>query len=222
MKFVLSKIIYKYRLMVNNKLKLWLPLIFSIVMIGGMFLGYKMKEKMPVTARFFSAERKGTVQEVLDLISKRYVDPIQTDTLADAAIEEMLSHLDPHSIFIPSSDLQQVNEDLAGKFEGIGIEFNIFDDTIHVLSVLKGGPSEDAGLQPGDKFLKIGDSTVAGNSTRADEVKQLLRGLHGSKVGYASSRQANKAAYDYPGYYSALLVRCRLYDCPCNGLYPPQ
>ena len=182
MKFVLSKIIYKYRLMGNNKLKLWLPLIFSIVMIGGMFLGYKMKEKMPATARFFSTERKGTVQEVLDLISKRYVDPIQTDTLADAAIEEMLSHLDPHSIFIPSSDLQQVNEDLAGKFEGIGIEFNIFNDTIHVLSVLKGSPSEDAGLHPGDKFLKIGDSTVAGNNTDADEVKQLLRGLHGSKV----------------------------------------
>lgn len=166
----------------NNKLKLWLPLIFSIVMIGGMFLGYKMKEKMPVTARFFSTERKGTVQEVLDLISKRYVDPIKTDTLADAAIEEMLSHLDPHSIFIPSSDLQEINEDLAGKFEGIGIEFNIFNDTINVLSVLKGGPSENAGLQPGDKFLKIGDSTVTGHHIDANQVKQLLRGLRGSKV----------------------------------------
>lgn len=166
----------------NNKLKLWLPLVFSIVMILGMFLGYKMKEKMPVTARLFSVERKGTVQEVLDLISKRYVDPIKTDTLADAAIEEMLSHLDPHSVFIPASDLQQVNEDLAGKFEGIGIEFNIFNDTIHVLSVLKGGPSEDAGLQTGDKFLTIGGLAVTGDSIDADRVKQLLRGLRGSKV----------------------------------------
>ncbi|HRQ52463.1 MAG TPA: carboxyl-terminal protease, partial [Agriterribacter sp.] len=75
----------------NNKLKLWLPLVFAIVMILGMFLGYKMKEKMPVSTRLFSVERKGTVQEVLDLISKRYVDPIKTDTLADAAIEEMLN-----------------------------------------------------------------------------------------------------------------------------------
>lgn len=166
----------------NNKFKLWLPLIFSLVMIGGMFLGYKMKEKMPVTARFFSTEKKGTVQEVLDLISKRYVDPVQTDSLADAAIEEMLSHLDPHSVFIPASDLQQVNEDLAGRFEGIGIEFNVFNDTINVLSVLKGGPSEEAGLQVGDKFLKIGDSVVTGNDINADKVKQLLRGLHGSKV----------------------------------------
>ncbi|MBX2925934.1 MAG: S41 family peptidase [Chitinophagaceae bacterium] len=166
----------------NNKWKLWLPLLFSIVMIGGMFLGYKMKEKMPSSARFFSAEKKSPVQEVLDLISKRYVDPVKTDTLADAAIEEMLTHLDPHSVFIPARDLQQVNEDLAGKFEGIGIEFNIFNDTIHVLSVLKGGPSEKAGLQVGDRFLKIADSTVTGKDIDGDKVRQLLRGLRGSKV----------------------------------------
>ncbi|HRP33840.1 MAG TPA: S41 family peptidase [Agriterribacter sp.] len=166
----------------NNKLKLWLPLIFSIVMIGGMFLGYKMKEKMPATARLFSADRKGTVQEVIDLISKRYVDSIQTDSLADAAIEEMLNHLDPHSIFIPATDLQEINEDLAGKFEGIGIEFNIFNDTINVITVLKGGPSERAGLQAGDKFLKIADSAVAGNKIDAEAVKHMLRGLGGSTV----------------------------------------
>lgn len=147
-----------------------------------MFLGYKMKEKMPVSARFFSPERKSTLQEVVDLISKRYVDPINTDTLADAAIEEMLSHLDPHSIFIPSRDLKEINEDLAGRFEGIGIEFNIFNDTIHVISVLKGGPSEKAGLLPGDRFLTINDSMVTGHQIEASQVKQLLRGLRGSTV----------------------------------------
>lgn len=166
----------------NNKLKLWLPLIFSIVMIAGMFLGYKMKEKMPVSTRFFSPERKGTLQEVLDLISKRYVDPVTTDTLTYAAIEEILGHLDPHSIYIPSSDLKEINEDLAGKFEGIGIEFNIFNDTIHVITVLKGGPSAKAGVLPRDKFLAINDSTVTGRQIDASQVKQLLRGLRGSTV----------------------------------------
>jgi carboxyl-terminal processing protease len=114
--------------MSNNKFRLWLPLIFSLVMILGMVLGYKMKEKMPANTNFFYTAQKGTVQEVLDLITNRYVDPVKTDTLSNSAIEEMLTHLDPHSIFIPASDLQQVNEDLAGKFEGIGIEFNIFSD----------------------------------------------------------------------------------------------
>lgn len=168
--------------MSNNKLKLWLPLVFSFVMIIGMFLGYKMKEKMPATTRFFVTDKKSTVQEVLDLISRRYVDPVRTDTLADAAIEEMLSHLDPHSTFIPANHLQMVNEDLAGKFEGIGIEFNIFSDTIHVITVLKGGPSEQAGLRAGDMFLKVNDSLVAGNGITSDKVRQLLRGLRGSKV----------------------------------------
>lgn len=166
----------------NNKFKLWLPLIFSLVMIAGMFLGYKMRENMPVTARFFSPDKKGAIQEVLDLISNRYVDPIKSDTLTDGAIEEILSHLDPHSIFIPASDLQGINEDLAGRFEGIGIEFNIIKDTIHVITVLKGGPSEKAGLMPGDKFLKVGDSTVTGTKINADQVKQWLRGLRGSEV----------------------------------------
>ncbi|MFT3947361.1 MAG: S41 family peptidase [Agriterribacter sp.] len=181
--------------MSNNRFRLWLPLIFSLVMILGMFFGYKMREKMPVGAKFFSTEKKGPVQEVLDLISNRYVDPVKTDTLADAAIQEMLTHLDPHSIFISAQDLQQVNEDLAGKFEGIGIEFNIFNDTINVLSVLKGGPSEQAGLQVGDKFLKIGDSAVVGKKIDGDAVRQLLRGLRGSKVKVIVLRGNEKKEY---------------------------
>ncbi len=182
--------------MSNNKLKLWLPLIFSFVMIIGMFLGYKMREKMPVTARFFSSDKKSTVQEVLDLISRRYVDPVKTDTLADAAIEEMLSHLDPHSTFIPASHLQMVNEDLAGKFEGIGVEFNIFSDTINVITVLKGGPSEKAGLQSGDLFLKVNDSLVAGVGITNDKVRQLLRGLRGSKVNVEVLRGEERKTFD--------------------------
>lgn len=195
MKFVLSKIIYKRRRMSNNRFRLWLPLIFSLVMILGMFFGYKMREKMPAGVKFFSTEKKGPVQEVLDLIGNRYVDPIKTDTLADAAIQEMLTHLDPHSIFIPAEDLQQVNEDLAGRFEGIGIEFNIFNDTINVLNVLKGGPSEQAGLQVGDKFLKIGDSAVVGNKIDGEKVRRLLRGLRGSKVKAIILRGAEKKEY---------------------------
>ncbi len=182
MKFVVSKITYKLRRMSNNKSRVWLPLIFALVLISGIVLGYRIKDNAVPGSGFFSRDRSGPVQEVLDLISKRYVDPIHEDTLADAAIQEMLNHLDPHSVYIPAKDLQQVNEDLAGKFEGIGIEFNIFNDTINVLSVLKGGPSEMAGLQVGDRFLKVGDSVVAGNGITSDKVRKLLRGERNSKV----------------------------------------
>ena len=182
-----------------------------------MFLGDKMKDKMPANTRFFATERKGIIQEVLDLIATRYVDPIRTDTLADAAIEEMLTHLDPHSVFIPASDLQQVNEDLAGKFEGMGRECNIFSDTINVLSVLKGGPSETAGLEVGDKFLKIGDSTVTGKHIDGDKVRQLLKGLRGSKVNVTILRGMQQKSYTITRGHSLIFLRCCLYDSAFYG-----
>ena len=100
---------------------------------------------------------------MLDLVNNYYVDSVSTDTLGDNAIEGMLSHLDPHSSYIPATDLAEMNEDLQGNFEGIGVEFQIFDDTVNVMNVLAGGPSDKAGLKVGDKFIKVGDFVVAGN-----------------------------------------------------------
>ena len=141
---------------------------------------------------FFFAEKRRPVQEIIDLIKNRYVDDVQMDALADTAIQAMLSKLDPHSVFIPAEELQQVNEDLAGKFFGIGIEFNIFDDTLNVIHVLKDGPGFKAGLLTGDKFIKVGDSTVAGNKTQADDFRKLLRGDRGTKVIITFLRNNNK------------------------------
>ena len=119
---------------------------------------------------FFFAEKRRPVEEIMDLIKNRYVDDVELDKLADTAIQAMLSKLDPHSVFIPAEELQMVNEDLAGKFFGIGIEFNIFNDTLNVINVLKDGPGFKAGLVTGDKFIKIGDSLVAGNKTEKNFV----------------------------------------------------
>ncbi len=141
---------------------------------------------------FFFAEKRRPVQEIIDLINSRYVDDVQMDALADTAIQAMLSKLDPHSVFIPVEELQQVNEDLAGKFFGIGIEFNIFDDTLNVIHVLKDGPGFKAGLSTGDKFIKVGDSLVAGNKTKADDYRKLLRGDRGTKVIITFLRNNNK------------------------------
>ncbi len=131
---------------------------------------------------FFSTEKRRPIQEIMDLIQNKYVDDVKMDSLADTAIQAMLNKLDPHSVFIPAEELQQVNEDLAGKFFGIGIEFNIFDDTLNVINVIKDGPSFKAGLLTGDKFLKVGDSIIAGRKTDADAFRKLLRGDRGTKV----------------------------------------
>ena len=170
-----------------KRLQIWLPLLLAIVMIVGMVIGFNLRQNT-ANNNFFKVARRTPIQEVLDLIHLKYVDAVNTDTLADNAIEEMLTHLDPHSIYIPASKLEEINEDLQGNFEGIGVEFQIIDDTVHVTNVLPQGPSDAAGLQTGDQFLKVNDSLVAGNHISADRIKKLLRGPGSSQVKLAMLR----------------------------------
>src|SRR5215831_3016806 len=131
----------------NKKLQVWLPLLFALVMIIGMTLGYKLRDNTQTARSFFQfSVKRSPIQEVLDLIMLKYVDKVDTDTLGNSAIQDMLARLDPHSNFIPAVDLGEINDDLKGNFQGIGIEFQIFKDTVNVVSVLPGGPSEKAGL----------------------------------------------------------------------------
>ncbi|MGL6269049.1 MAG: S41 family peptidase [Chitinophagaceae bacterium] len=166
----------------NKKLQVWFPLFFSLSMLIGIFLGYKLHGNMPASRNIFQAGGRSTLQEVFELIRTRYVDEVSLDTLGQSAIEQMLTQLDPHSVYIPARELNGVNEDLAGRFEGIGVEFNIFEDTVHVLTVLKDGPSDKAGLLPGDRFLRVGDSVVAGKGISSDGIRNLLRGPRGTEV----------------------------------------
>jgi carboxyl-terminal processing protease len=177
------------RKMNNKKVQVWLPLLLSITMVAGMYLGYFMRDNMPGKS-FFYAEKRRPMQEIMDLIQNKYVDEVKPGALADTAIQAMLTKLDPHSVFIPAESLQGINEDLAGKFYGIGVEFNILEDTINVTNVLKDGPSFKAGVQTGDKFIKVEDSIVAGIKIDADKVKQLLRGNRGTTVNITIVRGA--------------------------------
>ncbi|MBS1512236.1 MAG: S41 family peptidase [Bacteroidetes bacterium] len=165
----------------NRKKQVWLPLLFSITMIAGMFFGYKMRDNMPGKS-FFYTEKRRPVQEIMDLIQNRYVDDVKMDDLTDTAIQAMLYKLDPHSVFIPAEKLDGINEELAGSFYGIGIEFNIFNDTINVVNVTKDGPSFKAGIQTGDKFIAVNDSVVAGKKINDDRIHKLLRGDKGTPV----------------------------------------
>jgi carboxyl-terminal processing protease len=164
-----------------KKLQVWLPLLFAIVMMVGMLIGFRLRGNIRPTG-FFLTRKQTPVEEVMDLINMKYVDSVSVDSLGNDAIEGMLTHLDPHSIYIPPVELSEVNEDLEGNFEGIGVEFQIFDDTVNVMNVLSGGPSEKAGLQVGDKFIKVGDSLVAGNGITNDRIRNLLRGPGASQV----------------------------------------
>src|SRR5215467_9008780 len=168
--------------MKNKKLQVWLPLVFSVVMIAGMFFGFNLHKQTGSNKGFFAVNKRTSIEEALDLIKSRYVDSVHIDTLEEGAIQQMMSGLDPHSVYIPASALKEVNEDIAGNFEGIGVEFNIFSDTVHVLYVLPGGPSDRAGLQVADRILKVDTESIVGKKITSDEVKKLVRGPANSQV----------------------------------------
>jgi carboxyl-terminal processing protease len=154
-------------------------------MILGMWIGFSLSSSMGVggsSGMFSRSSASTSLQEILDLIHKRYVDTVNVPAITDSAIEGVLGQLDPHSAYIPASELAEVNEDLDGNFPGIGIEFNLLGDTLNVVSVVPDGPSERAGLQVGDQFLKVGDSVIAGKKISNETVRKMLRGPEGSQI----------------------------------------
>ncbi|HMR93546.1 MAG TPA: PDZ domain-containing protein, partial [Chitinophagaceae bacterium] len=159
-------------------MQVWLPLLFALTMIAGMFFGYKLN-KTGNSKGFFNVSGSSSMQEVMDLIQQRYVDKVNLDSVSGGAIREMMNELDPHSVYFPPVELKAANEDLAGNFEGIGVEFNIFSDTVNVTYVMPGGPSEKAGLQIGDKILAVNDSSLTGRVS-FDKIRGYIRGRGGS------------------------------------------
>ena len=120
------------------------------------------------------------IKDVLSVTEKYYVEDVDTQKLTEAAISGMLEQLDPHSVYIPASQMQRVTEDFQGSFEGIGIEYQVLNDTLLVVSPIVGGPSEALGIQAGDKIVRINDSSSIGITQEG--VQKKLRGPKGSKV----------------------------------------
>ncbi len=127
-------------------------------------------------------QRNDRLEEIIDLINEKYVDSINGNALYDDAITGILSHLDPHTVYIPADKLAEVNEDLEGGFFGIGVEFSIIRDTIQVTSVIENGPAEHAGVETGDQLIKVNDSMVAGTQITSEHIMKLLKGKQHSHV----------------------------------------
>lgn len=163
--------------MQNNKLKVWLPMILAVVMALGMYVGYQVREKTSGGASFLKSEQRTPIQEILSIIQSKYVDKINVDSVDDEAANQLLGSLDPHSVYFPPSELQGVNEDLQGNFQGIGVEFQFFNDTVNVVTVIPNGPSYIAGMQVGDKILKVNDTaSLTRKGITSDDIRKLLRG----------------------------------------------
>jgi carboxyl-terminal processing protease len=134
---------------------------------------------------------------MLQMISYAYVDTVNEDQLTEEAIKAMLKKLDPHSVYIPAKELKDMNEPLVGKFEGVGIQFNIFEDTIMVTQTIPGGPAEKIGIRAGDRIVKIDTATVAGIQIKNSDVMKKLRGDKGTKVTVMILRRGEENLLDF-------------------------
>ncbi|MDX9751064.1 MAG: S41 family peptidase [Flavobacteriales bacterium] len=129
------------------------------------------------------------LEALLGHLDRMYVDSVPKAELVDAAIVRILEELDPHSIYIPKEDLEQVNEPLKGNFEGVGIQFNLVRDTIYVVDAIAGGPSERLGIRAGDRVLEIDGENAAGVGFKNNDVMKRLRGRKGTKVNVSILRR---------------------------------
>ncbi len=175
----------------RKKLNIWLPLLFSLVLVAGMLIGTKMQDNPPTVAAIEIAKKEdlppgtlgqGKLEELIRYIEARYVDDVNKDELVKEAIDNILFQLDPHSSYISADQLKEVNDQLEGHFDGIGIEFIVVDDTVMVVNTLDGGPAAKAGLIAGDKIVQIGDSLTVGDNAGHGSILSKLKGEKGTTV----------------------------------------
>lgn len=175
--------------MTNNKKGLWFPTLAAVMLAVGLWMGLSLGSKLPhnnnrpTPQEYPSAQRGGSkIDQTLSLIDRLYVDRVDTDSIVENLMHEMLSQLDPHSTYIPAKDMQEINEPLEGEFDGIGVVFNMTTDTVVVLNTVAGGPSYKAGILAGDRIVIVDGDTVAGRKMPQDDVIGRLRGKRGTKV----------------------------------------
>ncbi|MBQ6604110.1 MAG: S41 family peptidase [Tidjanibacter sp.] len=177
----------------NKKTKILLPLIVAVALVLGLWIGSvasgnRYARISSELIRSMGNTPHDKLSYVMQIIDAAYIDPVNMDTIREALMPELMAQLDPHSIYIPATDMSDVNENLEGEFDGIGVVFNMATDTIVVLNVIAGGPSYKAGVMPGDRIVTIDGKTVAGVKFPQDSVMKLLRGKRGTKVNVGIGR----------------------------------
>lgn len=166
----------------NRKILIYLPLIIAISVIAGLLIGNALKNNSQDLPGFGSINAPNKLSTIIDLVSNGYVDSVNTSDMVEKSIPVLLRNLDPHTTYIPSRNMQEVEEEMHGQFSGIGIQFSIQEDTVRVIEVISGGPSQKVGIMPGDRIVSVNDSTIAGINVTNNKILKLLRGARGSKV----------------------------------------
>ena len=176
----------------QKKTSRYMPILMTLCIVIGILIGNFF-------ANHFSGNRLNIINSgsnrlnnLLHIIDDQYVDKVNIDSLVDQAIPQILAELDPHSVYISAKDVQSANDDLKGSFSGVGIEFTIRQDTIHVQNVIKNGPAERAGLLAGDKIVSVDGKSFVGKVVTNDEAMRRLKGPKDTKVKIGVIRYGEK------------------------------
>ena len=175
----------------NNKNR-FMPLIMALCIIIGIVIGTFYANHLSGNRLSIINSSGNKLNSLLQIVNDQYVDTVNIDSLVEGAMPQILSELDPHSVYISAKDVQAANDDLKGSFSGIGIEFTIRQDTIHVQNVITNGPSEKAGILAGDKIVSIDDQPFVGKIVTNEEAMHRLKGPKDTKVKLGIIRYGEK------------------------------
>ena len=165
----------------NRGIAIYLPIIIAAVLVLGIMVG-RYYGGSDTENKFVIIPKANKLDNVLNYIENEYVDEVSKGALMEMAIPKILEDLDPHSQYIPASELQKVNEPLEGNFSGIGIQFNMLNDTLVVIQTIANGPSQKVGINAGDRIILVNGEEVAGKKMPSDSIVRRLRGPKGSEV----------------------------------------
>ncbi len=159
-----------------SKLKIYLPLIIGVAIATGIFIGGKLNFSDSSDKLFISNSKKDKLNRLIDYLDYEYVEDINTDSIVDVTVNEILDNLDPHSVYIPEENMQKVAENMKGNFVGIGINFYTFKDTITVIKTIENGPSAIVGIKGGDRIVSANGESLIGDTLSNDTLVEKLRG----------------------------------------------
>ena len=187
----------------RSKIYYILPIIFAIIFILGIIFGVRLTQSTSINTGsanpiiILGGSKFSKLNDVLMYIQKSYVDSVSIDQLTEDAISSLLEKLDPHSVYISAKEFNEANDPLIGSFEGIGVEFRIQKDTITVVNVISGGPSDSVGIKAGDRIVNIDGNKVAGIKISNTDVLKKLKGKKGTKVNVSVFRRGVDKLIEY-------------------------
>jgi carboxyl-terminal processing protease len=189
--------------------KALLPLLLMLFLAGGILIGGKLNRTSGAEINESASSSK--IQDIISKIDKEYVDPIEKEKLMEETIDDMLHKLDPHSNYIPAQDLKAMNEQMSGKFGGVGIRFALIRDTLCVTNVIANSPAFRSGLKAGDRIIAVDGKSITGKKTKNDDIMGKLKGDPGTDVRVTlfsnNKKRSVKITRDYIPLYSIVCAQ---------------